>query len=808
QNFPVRAGDRVDLNLSGSHVTVTVRALLDTDIATNGSDIAFANPEQVILPLAFYQHITQQPGVVNTIALRNVHQGADSPQVAAFLQHLFHLQVGQTGKSFAISNQPAFTTIELNIINPDLVYYLGTQTFTNGLGSKSTQFTELAPALSILLVGTGMFLLILLLILLATERRSESGISRALGFTRSHMVGLLLIEGCGYGVIAVIPGILAGIGLVALELKILSFIPLQVGTKTAGTIHIALPIVINGQSLVVSLCLSILTTFVVVLCTALWMSQLTIVAAIRNLPDTREPQAPLGTLFKLAMRLQPTPGQQTRPFQGCAVLWALIQGLFVRGPLCLLLALVVRWLASMSGQHWLDLIGLALLIASIGLLLGWLVRGLLLLLKYTGRSLERRLSLSLIGIGWLVYSLQPGGALFAVFQPPDGLARQAGSGGLSISALEIVQTSVFLVAGAVLLVMANSDMLIALITTLTSHIPPLAPISRTSLAYLPASRFRTMMTVSLLGMNLFLIMLVVTINIGAVQQADVALAAGGFQFIASGRNLPRDWPQQVLTNATLKSDFADIARIESLSRAVTTGSTLPTKPSSSSSTSLEYHWLLQVPGQLPQDLTDLTDTRAVGFSETFFRTTTMPIQARAQGYSSDQAVWNAVLPHPDYAVWRYDPAIHGINPHLNGFHPFTVQMRDGANVTHTLQIIGMVAMNTAWPYLYLSESALTTLYPSATQTTSTFTFLFRLHAGIDGEQARQDLLKQFGSRYTLQLQSLASNATTESLTSLTAFFGCYLVLGLLFGALALGVIMSRAVSERRQHIGMLRALGF
>ncbi|MBO0797109.1 MAG: FtsX-like permease family protein, partial [Ktedonobacteraceae bacterium] len=107
--------------------------------------------------------------------------------------------------------------------------------------------------------------------------------------------------------------------------------------------------------------------------------------------------------------------------------------------------------------------------------------------------------------------------------------------------------------------------------------------------------------------------------------------------------------------------------------------------------------------------------------------------------------------------------------------------------------------------LYVSEHTLTTIYHPTPQNSS-FQFLFRLHPGVNEEQARLDVLKAFGARYTLQMQSLTSNST--ALINLTVFFGCYLVLGLIFGALALGVIMSRAVVERRQHIGMLRAFGF
>ncbi|MBO0780371.1 MAG: ABC transporter permease, partial [Ktedonobacteraceae bacterium] len=254
QNFPIQPGDRIDLNLSGHHVTVTVRALLGTNIATNGSDIIFANAEQVILPLSYYQRIAQPHDPVNTIALSNVHHTDDSAEVASFLGQLFHISSGNTKTTFSYSNAPVFTSPEINVIQPDLIYYLGTQSFTNGLGNQgAAQFTQLAPAISMLLVGTGMFLLTLLLVLLATERRVEMGISRALGFTRRHVVGALLIEGGGYGMMAIIPGILAGVGLVALELYILSFIPLQVGGKSTATIHLTLSLVIDWHSLLAAL---------------------------------------------------------------------------------------------------------------------------------------------------------------------------------------------------------------------------------------------------------------------------------------------------------------------------------------------------------------------------------------------------------------------------------------------------------------------------------------------------------------------------------------------------------------------------
>jgi ABC-type antimicrobial peptide transport system permease subunit len=52
-------------------------------------------------------------------------------------------------------------------------------------------------------------------------------------------------------------------------------------------------------------------------------------------------------------------------------------------------------------------------------------------------------------------------------------------------------------------------------------------------------------------------------------------------------------------------------------------------------------------------------------------------------------------------------------------------------------------------------------------------------------------------------------ATQNAYTaSMTRFFVSYLIIGVFFGALVIGVIASRAVVERRQQIGMLRAMGF
>src|SRR5262249_14733050 len=93
------------------------------------------------------------------------------------------------------------------------------------------------------------------------------------------------------------------------------------------------------------------------------------------------------------------------------------------------------------------------------------------------------------------------------------------------------------------------------------------------------------------------------------------------------------------------------------------------------------------------------------------------------------------------------------------------------------------------------------------------TYLFRLQPGVTLAQATQDLRRTLvlAPGGTLDFQSF-DQLVAEMDQSITRVLllvqSGYLALGLLFGALTIGVIASRAVVERRQQIGLLRALGF
>src|SRR5260370_36514768 len=120
-----------------------------------------------------------------------------------------------------------------------------------------------------------MLLLALLMILLAGERRTELGMSRALGLRRSLLVQLLLFEGCGYGMLAALLGVLLGVGTTALDLGTLKLLAkLGVG-EAANRVPVptlysgALQLWVNSQSLLSSWCVGALAAVATVLLIAM-----------------------------------------------------------------------------------------------------------------------------------------------------------------------------------------------------------------------------------------------------------------------------------------------------------------------------------------------------------------------------------------------------------------------------------------------------------------------------------------------------------------------------------------------------------
>ena len=144
------------------------------------------------------------------------------------------------------------------------------------------------------------------------------------------------------------------------------------------------------------------------------------------------------------------------------------------------------------------------------------------------------------------------------------------------------------------------------------------------------------------------------------------------------------------------------------------------------------------------------------------------------------------------------------------FTPFTAEIPDGSAPTahyHSVTVIGLVPASTPWRVLVSINTAREIVQPPYIAFLSTY--LFRLQPGVNETRAAQDLNSFLdASSRGVMVQSLDQGSLNGVTGVFTLLLGSDLALGLLFGALAISVITSRAVVERRQQIGMLRALGF
>ena len=518
-SLDIKPGDRLQITLNGQNATfdATVRAILSNDPVVTGGELAVdASYPEMIFPLATLQQFSLQsahrPLPPNTICIKNVGPGK-SQAVLSFLERFFHTP---TDTRAATPAQFESTTIhplkpgrtEDDSWNP----VAGKGDFI--ASSAARQFDLLLPVFTGLLASAGILLLVLLCLFLAADRRVELGIARAVGLQRHHLTQTLLIECCGYSLLAAVPGVLLGMGILGLELLAFSNLP-ALSFRSAAEMPLSLWI--SWQSVLTVICLGVLTTLVATYLSAIRIGYSSIVTAIRNLDDLPRQT----NLKELLGELTTAPTMTRRGVAGLSLLWALL----VRGPLCLLVGILALRLGQGLSTDWLGYLAIVVLIGGAGLLLIWLSS-----IFRLPASLGRWLGGTLIGLGWLVYGLQAGARMillvFTTMVLPDQIE-------FSDLLLSLLLSMLVPLIGMVVLVMTNSDSLATALHLIIRQVRGLAPISRPSMAYPLTFRFRTGVATSLLSLVLFLVILVMTNNLGIGQQAADTSQQSAVQLMAT-----------------------------------------------------------------------------------------------------------------------------------------------------------------------------------------------------------------------------------------------------------------------------------
>jgi putative ABC transport system permease protein len=445
------------------------------------------------------------------------------------------------------------------------------------------------------------------------------------------------------------------------------------------------------------------------------------------------------------------------------------------------LAVVSSWTRSESVTR----LGVSLAVVGCGL-----AAHTLLLHSPVRPALRERLVFSLIGLGLLLVWALPWVAWLGITS-------------LNQDAYFFVLAGIMMIGGAIWIVMYNVDGLLWVLNRLFGHFGVLAPVLRTATAYPLSNRLRSGLAMAMFAVVIFLVVTMATvINTQQLMASTSDSETAGFDMRLTSTSSIADLRTAIQSQPGLP--VADITTIgRSTSRPIEVRQV----------GALRQSWSIRYP-LIGVDAGFIDQAQAV-----------YQFQLRAPGYDSDQAVWQALRERDDVVVAPAELVPpRGVDAsrrslfYLEGMHtgdqilpPITLEMRQ-PNATQgavtSYQVIAVLEQDAtaAGSGMLSSEPGLERLTGGPV---SPGTYYVKVRQGAAARPVAQALERAFQlygmTARTYQDITLEREGTVLALMQLLQGF---MALGLLVGIAALGVISSRNVVDRRQQVGVLRAIGF
>jgi putative ABC transport system permease protein len=404
-------------------------------------------------------------------------------------------------------------------------------------------------------------------------------------------------------------------------------------------------------------------------------------------------------------------------------------------------------------------------------------------------GVSERIAYTAVGLAIVVLMLLPWTTWEAVF------------GELKMNFSTWIAVGLMIVVGAVWLIIYSADALLGVVMATVGRIRALTPVLRMAMAYPLTSRFRTGATLAMFTLVVFTLVTGTAVSNSFVRAFDdVDKMGGGYDVRAS-------------TGATVP--------ITDISTAVAEAPGLD----ENEFTAFGSQSVLAVEATQVGTGRPFETYVARGLDRAFLEHTTFELGAIAHGYGSAREVWDALAAHPGLAVVdslvvprrnNFGFAVSETDFRLTGFYfddatfdPIPVDVRDPqTGKTLHLTVIGILSDTAPFEMLGLSTSqdALAAAFPGRAQPTIHY---FDLAPGVDPETAANELESAFlaNGMEAESIQEVVDDAVAASRLFNRLIQG-FMGLGLIVGVAALGVISARAVVERRQQIGVLRAVGF
>ena len=651
-------------------------------------------------------------------------------------------------------------------------------------------------------IMVGMLLIFLVFVLLAAARSTELGMARAVGLKRRDLVQLFTYEGTIYAFLAAIVGTLVGVGL--------SFGLVFILKDLIDTDDFAITPYYSIISLLISFSSGLILTFITVVFSAYRASNLNIVVAIRGLKDEFVKKAPdpmrkkildfaWNLIFpvKLILWIARGNGSRVRNFVLLLIFpfaWPInvLNSLFklsgkhsymILGAFSLML-LVSGILTDTGGSFFIGLTGIAL---SIGLFVRFLSQKFINDFE-TGNQIAGTLEGGLVLLSnslpfdffdrWLADLSEPG----PWFWPVGGAVSTA---------------------AAVWLLMSNTKILIALLNLILSRFSGLKAVTKIAISYPMASKFRTGLTVAMFALIIFTLMIFSVLNgIQDVTTEQPERVTGGYDIKAT---ITPDLPiSGDIKNFLNRSDFTVVAGASNVRVEVK-----------------EYEG----------ENNTYKGARLVSLENDFFESTQWRMTHLDPKYgTTDREIWSSIADNENLVIASATiiPTEDPFGPpdrsfktsylapgDLKEMESFAIEMkkRRSSAEPEELIVIGVIerlASGTGYgggSARFYSPRSLGAKI--AKEEIPLDTFYFSLKDKGKAANYSQKLEKIFLAN-GMNAESLLDQLEEERATrnAFNKLFQGFSGLGLVVGVAAIGVLSVRAVVERRQSIGILRAIGF
>ena len=666
----------------------------------------------------------------------------------------------------------------------------------------STGVTTIFSIFGSFSIMVGMLLIFLVFVLLAAARSTELGMARAVGLKRRDLIQLFTYEGTVYSFLAAIAGTLLGVGL---SFGLVYILQDLIGTDNFNILPYYSPI-----SFLIAFASGLILTFITVVFSAYRASNLNIVVAIRGLKDEFVKKAPDPFNIRFNQLLW-------NLFYPIKQLYFIFTGKAPRVRSFLMLVIFpiswpfnfIRSLFVLFGKHSYVLLG----VISLLLLLTGIQNNTYINIWFgtTGGVLALALLIRFISSKYIsdpetvnqIGGTLEGGLVLLVnslplsfFENFTGELSQPGPWSWPLGGA--IST-----AAAVWLLMSNTRFLIFILNLILSRFSGLRAVTKTAISYPMASKFRTGLTVAMFGLIIFTLMIFSVLNgIGDIASEEPERVTGGYDIKAS---ISPELPIQGQIEDSLDmNEFTTVFGSSSIDVEI--------KETEGKNTSFKT-------------------SRLISYEEDFMNTTKWRMAHFDPKYgSTDKEIWQSLVNNPNLVVASGSiiPSDDPFGPPNRSFqtsfiepgdekqiNAFDVKIRkrrtsEDAEIFTVIGIVERLAEDSGFgggsAKFYTTYSTGNNI---AKENLPLDNYYFLLSGDQNPENYAQKLEKTFLANgmnaYSLLDRLESEQATANAFNKL---FQGFSGLGLVVGVAAIGVLSVRAVVERRQSIGVLRAIGF